>query len=450
MVSRKKRSAILLSSLLVTSSLYFTPVPFASSVEAAAQHAVHPSTSAFDQKVIARVNADRIYQDVSYLSETIGPRVAGTKEEQIAADFIRERLESYGYKIETQEFSIPNKALGHLHTSDGNEVLVNIPSGAAATPKEGITSVLYDAGLGHPSDFSDDAKGKIALISRGELTFRAKVDNAVAAGAIGVLLYDNLVQSAPLNPSLGGNVPIPVAGLTKASGEALLNDVVGSNKTVTLQVQVMENMKSQNIIATRTPNKGNNHDIVHVSAHFDSVPFSPGASDNATGTAVALELANILKSYPIDKELRFVFVGAEEIGLVGSNYYVSQLSQDEVQRSIGNFNMDMVGTSWENATAIYMNTVDGKANIVSDTALATAARIGTPSELVLYQRGASDHVSFHDAGIPAVNFIRREPGTANLEPYYHTPNDKIEYVSRERLKEAGDLVGASVYSLIRK
>lgn len=450
MVSRKKRSAILLSSLLVTSSLYFTPAPFASSVEAAAQHAVHPSVAAFDQKVIARVSADRIYQDVSYLSETIGPRVAGTIEEQVAANFIRERLESYGYKVETQEFSIPNKTLGHLHTSDGNEVLVNIPSGAAATPNEGITSVLYHAGLGYPSDFTDEVKGKIALISRGEITFRAKVDNAVAAGAIGVLLYDNVVQPAPLNPSLGGNVPIPVAGLTKASGEALLNDVVASNKTVTLQVQVMENMKSQNIIATRTPNKGENHDIVHVSAHFDSVPFSPGASDNATGTAVALELANILKSYPIDKELRFVFVGAEEIGLVGSAYYVSQLSQDEVQRSVGNFNMDMVGTSWENATAIYMNTVDGKANIVSDTALATAARIGTPSELVLYQRGASDHVSFHDAGIPAVNFIRREPGTANLEPYYHTPNDKIEYVSRERLKEAGDLVGASVYSLIRK
>ena len=82
--------------------------------------------------------------------------------------------------------------------------------------------------------------------------------------------------------------------------------------------------------------------------------------------------------------------------------------------------------------------------------LQTAERIGTPSELVLYQRGSSDHVSFHDAGIAAVNFIRREPGTANLEPYYHTPLDTIEHISAERLKEAGDLVGASVYSLIRK
>lgn len=187
-----------------------------------------------------------------------------------------------------------------------------------------------------------------------------------------------------------------------------------------------------------------------MSANYGSVPFAPGASDYATGTAVALELARVLKSYPIDKELRIAFVGAEEIGFVGSKYYVSQLTSDEINRSIANFNMDMVGTSWDNATAIYMNTLDGKLNIVSETATATEGRIGTPSELILFQRGASDHVSFHDAGIPAVNFVSCEPGTANLEPYYHTPLDTIEHVSVERLKEAGDLVGATIYELIRE
>jgi len=78
--------------------------------------------------------------------------------------------------VETQEFSIPNMGVGHLHTSNGKEVAVTIPSGSAATNTEGITSFLYDAGLGKPEDFTDEAKGKIALISRGEITFRAKVD----------------------------------------------------------------------------------------------------------------------------------------------------------------------------------------------------------------------------------------------------------------------------------
>ena len=174
-----------------------------------------------------------------------------------------------------------------------------------------------------------------------------------------MLIYNNIDQASPLNPSINDNAPIPVGGITKVSGEALLEDVLLKNETVTLNVKRLGNMTSQNIIAKRTPKKSGKHDILHVSAHYDSVPFAPGASDNASGTAVALEIARVLKSYPIEKELRIAFVGAEEIGLVGSSYYVSQLTEDEIDRSIGNFNMDMVGTSWENATAIYMNTVDG-------------------------------------------------------------------------------------------
>ncbi|RFU68540.1 M28 family peptidase [Bacillus sp. V59.32b] len=447
----KKRSSIMLSTILLTSGLYFAPVDFAGPAEAAVHNVTQPNSKAFDRKITANVSAKRMYADVALLSKGIGPRVTGTKEERMAAEYIKKRLQSYGYKVETQEFSIPDRLMGHLQTSDQKEVLVTIPAGSASTSKEGITAELFNAGYGKVTDFSEAAAGKIALISRGEgLTFKQKVDNAYAAGAIGVLIYNNVDSPAPLNPSLGAEVPIAVGGITKVSGEALLQDVVMQNKTVTLKIERIENVKSQNIIATKLPKKGSNHDILHVSAHYDSVPFAPGASDNATGTAVSLELARVMKSYPIDKELRFVFAGAEEIGLVGSHHYVSQLTDDEIARSIGNFNMDMVGTSWENASAIFMNTVDGKANIVSDTAQATAERIGTPSELILYQRGASDHVSFHEAGIPAVNFIRREPGTANLEPYYHTPLDTLEHISPERLKEAGDLVGASIYSLIRK
>ncbi|WP_285890992.1 M20/M25/M40 family metallo-hydrolase [Mesobacillus maritimus] len=447
----KKRSAAVLSTILLASSFSVVAPPLAQPVAAAENKVVHPSAKAHDQKVIARVSQERMFADASYLADTIGPRVTGTETEQQAAEFIWERLTSLGYEVETQEFSIPDKGVGHLHTSDDNEVLITIPAGSGGTSDAGITAPLYDANLGKAEDFTDEAKGKIALISRGELTFAEKVQNAVEAGAIGVLIYNNVDALAPLNPSLGGTIfDIPVGGITKASGEALLQDVVAQNETVNFNVQLLKNVTSQNIIATRAPQKGDNHEIVHVSAHYDSVQFAPGASDNASGTAVALELARVLKSYPIDKEVRFVFVGAEEIGLLGSKYYAENLSEDELKRSIANFNMDMVGTSWENASAIYMNTIDGKANIVSDTALATAERIGTPSELILYQRGASDHQSFYDVGIPAVNFIRREPGTAALEPYYHTPQDTMEYLSAERLKEAGDLVGASIYSLIRK
>ncbi|KZE37463.1 aminopeptidase [Bhargavaea cecembensis] len=447
-MKKSRFAALTLSASLLLSGVVMMPADFGG--QATAEAAKPGNPAAFDQKVISRIDAERIYSDVHHLSETIGPRVAGTAEEREAASLIRERLESYGYEIEVQEFSIPDTMTGHLATSNGDEVEASFPSGAAETPEEGLTAQLYDAGFGHPGDYTEEAAGKIALISRGELPFRAKIDNAAAAGAVGVIIYDNSVASGPPNMSIGEDAPLPVAGIKKVSGEALLEDVVATGGTVTLKVDAITGQTSQNVIATRGPKHVSNPDIVHVSAHFDSVPLAPGASDNATGTATALEIARVLKSYPIDKEVRFAFVGAEEIGLVGSAHYVSTLTEDEVSRSIANFNMDMVGTSWENATAIFMNTLDGQPNIVTEAALSTQERIGTPSELILYQRGASDHVNFHEAGIPAVNFIRREPGTAALEPYYHTPQDTIEYVSQERLKEAGDLVGAALYSVIRK
>ncbi|MFJ7934364.1 M20/M25/M40 family metallo-hydrolase [Sporosarcina sp. NPDC096371] len=351
----------------------------------------------------------------------------------------------------TQEFSVPDKKMGELKTQNGREVLFNASANSAATGNDGLTGQLFNAGLGLPSDFNAESKGKIALIKRGgDLTFQVKVENAVAAGVAGVIIYNHEDSPGPLSFNVSGDIKIPVGGITKSSGAALLTDVVAENKTVTLNVKELKNLTSSNIIATKAPEKGGSNEIMHVSAHYDSVPFSPGANDNGTGTAAALELARVFKDYKLDKELRFVFVGAEEIGLVGSKHYVDKLSADEVKRSIANYNMDMVATAWDKATVLYTNTVDGKPNLVTTTANEVAKLIKTPSTLFLFQRGSSDHVDFHRVGIPAANFIWREPVTNNLEPYYHTPDDVLKYVSSAKLKEVANIVGASVYSLIRK
>ncbi|MBT2709442.1 hypothetical protein J7I91_15990 [Pseudomonas sp. ISL-84] len=201
----KKPATVMLAAVLTASSLYAAPVQFVQTAEAAESKAAeNPGLKAFDQKVIARIDAERMLEDVRYLTETIGPRVTGTEAEQQTADFIRERLISYGYTVETQEFSIPDKMIGDLHTSDQQEVLITIPSGSGSTPEEGITAGLFDAGLGRATDFTEEAAGKIALISRGDFSFAEKVANAVAAGAVGVLIYNNIDQPAPMNPSIGG------------------------------------------------------------------------------------------------------------------------------------------------------------------------------------------------------------------------------------------------------
>lgn len=64
-------------------------------------------------------------------------------------------------------------------------------------------------------------------------------------------------------------------------------------------------------------------EVLVVGAHFDAVPMGPGADDNATGTAAALELARILKDYPTRRTIRIAFFNLEEVGLVGSSAYAA-------------------------------------------------------------------------------------------------------------------------------
>ncbi|WP_156906650.1 M28 family peptidase [Alteribacter aurantiacus] len=406
------------------------------------------SGSAFDKRITQRFDTDRVMDHIYHLTEEIGPRVAGTDEEKETATYIQEQLEDYGYEVSTEEFDIANRLSGTLVSGD-EEFAIRISPGSASTDEEGISGDVVYSGLGlGAGDFPAEVDGNIALVQRGEIPFWDKVYNAQEAGAVGVIIFDNAEALVPPTPSLGANqADVPVVGVTKADGESLLNN----GGTAVITIGEVTDQVSQNVIAVKEPKgkKSDDPEIVYVTAHYDSVPYSPGASDNASGTGVVLELARIMAPYPTEKEVRFVFVGAEEIGLVGSRYYVSQLSEGEIARSAANFNLDMVGTNWEPATSLYVNVVDGAPNQVWQSASAAAERLGNDS-LVLFERGASDHVAFYEAGIDAANFIRREPGTAALEPWYHTPFDTIDKISESRIKEGGQLIGAAIYDFARK
>lgn len=374
-----------------------------------------------------------------------GPRVTGTGAEKQTLDFVEQTLKGYGYEVTRQEFDLPEVKASEFTVGE-QSIASAVTRNSVTTDGVGVRAGLFFAKFGEEADFTAGADGKIALVARGGgVTFQNKVDHAQNAGAVGVIIYDNVEKEEPL--SYSATSTIPAIGITQAQGELLKESTDNAN----IVISVVDQQTSANIIATKYPENGSTaSEIVYISAHVDSVPGAPGANDNATGTAAALEMARVLKDQPLDKELRIAFVGAEEIGLVGSRYYANLLSEEEKARSIANFNMDMVATAWENATAIYTNTVDGEANLVTESASKVAKIIGTPSEIVLFKRGSSDHVAFDEVRIPAANFIRREPGTHSLEPYYHNENDVMEYVSKDRLKEMIDLVGGAVYSVVRK
>ncbi|MDW7671399.1 MAG: M28 family peptidase [Bacillota bacterium] len=412
-----------------------------------------PSVTAFDQWIVSRISVDRMMNNLDYLVHDIGVRVASSPEEYEAARFIAKELEKYGYEVEIQPFDYRNR-VAYMTMLEPDEKQIDVRIGgnrnnAVLTGPEGITAQVIDCGMGGVGDFPAEVEGNIALIKRGQETFANMLTRATAAGAVGVIIQNNDWRIFTAN--VGTAATIPYVTLNEETGELLKGD----NVVVNLRTEEFDT--SWNVIATRKPNNRNRDsgNIVIFSAHYDTVPTAPGASDNGTGVVGLLELARIYSGMPIDTEIRFLACGAEEVGLVGSRYYVNQMSADEISRTVANYNMDMIGTAGPDQTTLFANVLTGftnnpEHNLVSFTALEAAERLGYADLVRMpYYRGASDHVAFAEVGIAAVNFIYRDPVTIALEPWYHQPYDTFDRVSPERLLMAVEIIAAASHDVVR-
>ncbi|WP_134704524.1 M28 family peptidase [Ammoniphilus sp. YIM 78166] len=402
----------------------------------------NPSVQAFDNKIVKKINVDNIYNMIGLLSET--PRVSGTIEEANTAQYIKDQLEGFGLKTEVQEFQFESwRPATDTSLSVNGQVLDYKPRTMTFTPSGDVTAPLAYAGLGTVAEAaSAGLSGKIALIQRGSISFAEKVVNAYNNGAVGVIIYNN--QGGDLNGTLGNaeSGVLPAVGITLQQGNDLLAQLQQGEVTVNLKVVGAANevVTSQNVIATKPATQKDTGDIIIISSHHDSVPLAPGANDNASGVAVTVEMARIFEDMPTDTELRFITFGSEEVGLVGSDYYARNLSAEEKARIKGVFNLDMVGS--KDAGDLVMYTSDGQKNTVTDLTASAAARL---SVLPAYGgETRSDHHSFWLQGIPAALYIH-----SPLEPWYHTPQDTLDKISKEKLLDVAQIVGAAVYQAAR-
>jgi aminopeptidase YwaD len=422
-------------------ALMFGLLPFGAG-EVAAQS--NPARAAFDRLVTGPVSADRAVEHIAYLSETIGPRLDGLEGQWQATDYIVSELESYGYAVELQVHPVPDRNVGTVEFASGEQWGMVPATAGGITGEVPVSAELIRVfGGTSASHFPTETPGKIVLMRRHDSRYRAQVRNAADAGAVGVILfnpYGGMWGRPIIDPT-----DIPVLGGTSLHGEWL--DEMLDQGPVTLSIQTVHvpNLESANVIAVKPPHSGDpDAKAVLIGAHYDSVADSPGANDNGSGVATALELARVFHSYNTNLELRFVFFGAEERRRPGSIYYVNQLSSAELDRIAGVFVADMVANAHPDSSELLVMTVDGMSNVVTDAAIAAGIRLGDPNVLQ-GEMGRSDHESFYDVGVPAALFTRTFTSDA-----YHQPTDTLENLSPERLQDALEITGAAVFDLIRK
>ena len=199
------------------------------------------------------------------------------------------------------------------------------------------------------ADFAGFTPGNIALIQRGSCFFRVKVDNAAAAGASAVIVF-NQGNVDPNDDRFGlffGTLDPPVAAIPAVSTTFALGEQLATTAGLQMRVAVDATVRTTNTFNVLADTPGGRADrMVVVGAHLDSVPEGPGINDNGSGTSAILETALQMAELGITptNKVRFAFWGGEEDGLIGSTYYVSQLSARALKQHAVNLNFDMVGS----------------------------------------------------------------------------------------------------------
>ena len=186
-------------------------------------------------------------------------------------------------------------------------------------------------------------------------------------------------------------------------------------------------------------------EVVVIGGHIDHVGIDfceiyNGADDNASGTAVMMELARALATYEIAPARTVLFAAwnAEEMGLIGSYYYVQDPSYP-IGDMVAMFSVDMVGAGDGSGVSIFGGLLQEHrwlGDLMASSATSKAID-GLVSPVEPFDYDASDHAWFEHAGVPAVLI-----STRGEHLYYHTPEDTIANILEQDLGTAAWLMWA--------
>ncbi len=355
-----------------------------------------------------------------------GTRASGTPGYAASADYVANRMQAAGLQVTRQSFDFPfyretgpsafeRTALTPTTYTVDEDYLVMEYSGAGDVTADvvGVDLSIADPAAStsgcEAGDFAGFPDGAIALLQRGGCPFGQKATNAEAAGAVGAIIFNQGNGGADRTDlfagTLGAPVGIPVVSVSFPLGGELAQ--AGTRARISTQTE-SQIRSTENVIGDLAPrNAKRAGKVVVVGAHLDSVIDGPGINDNGTGTSAILEIAEQLARGPKPANpVRFAFWGAEEAGLLGSEHYVAELSEEQLATIGLNLNFDMLGSpNW--ARLVYDG--DGSdtgtagpsfSGEIEQTFLTYFAGRGLATQPTAFD-GRSDYGPFIDVGIPA-------------------------------------------------
>jgi Zn-dependent M28 family amino/carboxypeptidase len=462
-------------------TLVSTTALVASSALTTAQAAPDPYQDSYKlRQAITIAGMTKHLEAFQEIADEYGDRAAGRPGFRESAEYVEKQLRNAGYRTHRQYFDFQYEETLAASLSEisptARDFGIHVLGFSPNTPVGGITGELVapanplgcDAGAWE----GVDAEGKIALVSRGSCTFSAKSLAAGVAGAIGLIVYNNV--DGELSGTLGGENPghVPSGGIRKTDGESLVRELAAGPVTVNLELRVLKETRRTFNVITQTRG-GDADNVVMLGAHLDGVQDGPGINDNGTGSSALLQIAKKLKKFEshLDNTIRFAWWGAEESGLLGSTYYVNDLVANDpagLDAIATYLNFDMIGSP-----NYIIGVYDADGSSYPPSAPVPPGSVETEEvfrdyfdqigqDVVDYQfTGRSDYQAFINNGVAAgglstgSNGLKTQyeqslfGGTAGIsyDYNYHSPSDDIDNVSLRALHIQADAIAHAVIFL---
>ena len=394
-------------------------------------------------------DGEKAFSHAEHLAATIGARLTGSPGEHQAAAYVARMFKSFGLKVALQRF--PSV------TYDNRKCVFEVRQGgrwrkiqaepvmlSKSTSPAGVQGEVFFAETGQPGYLTPAMKDKIVLICGAiseEDRPRVIRLGAKAVVTIDPTLRDGFRRSVLLHEGREVYGSLPMAAIRHADGLGILRRNVQRARLVLLNSE--KKSYSLNVIGEKAGTDFAD-EIVVICAHYDSHWHCPGATDNAGGTAVMMELARALAARPSRRTLRFIAFAAEETGLYGSSFYANTLAgkdrrerkspsfkekidKTECQRHRLTFNIDVHGC----AIGRFHATFTGPEDVGASVRL-LACETGITCE-VKKKPMSSDGTPLAAVGIPNVQFARA--GGTNI--FGHQAGDEIRHISAGALATAG-------------
>lgn len=418
---------------------------------------------------------------VDYLaSDALGGRLTGTKYELKAADYIKKQFKAIGLQpkgtngfyqdfdfVKGYSYGKNNKFKANNSSFILDKDFYPIPYSADGKAKGQIIDLGFGitAAQNKYDDYAQhkELEGKIFLINLSlpdgnhphskYLDFkgwRSRYDIAKQYKPAAIIFY-NSENPLDLNAfKRFNNLQREEIIMIHISAEVVKDLLQSPQKEAEIQVDLKRNQASgRNVIgfvdngAAKTVVIGAHYDHLgkgeyENSLHRGKPEIHNGADDNASGTAVLIELARKLKlEGKKNNNYLFIAFSGEELGLLGSGYFTKNptLQAEQLNYMI---NMDMVGRLDENIKQLGINGIG--TSPAWDSVIFDTVNTGLTIKTSLSGMGPSDHSSFYLRNVPAIHFFS---GTHND---YHKPSD-----DEEKLNYAGmEVIADFIFSIVNK